>query len=490
MNNVNNSVGQPPYAATATAAPGTAGQLSSLDGMSSEEILRMVSSNPLLTSRVAAILEKEVTWKRMKLQVQAKAIAAQIGIDLDVNTDDTEAIEAAAVAAATARMISSSSLSSSLSSSSSSLVPSNWTQPQQQLDVAASQVSPVAAMTRHASLSSRNILPLISSAPFEVLRTETIPSSASRAVDNGTSGRGSGNSMSYPLIDWQQTLSQHHHKTTTRVSSSNQQLASAVGGTQAKGLNPTKTTMICPPDLSQKQMLHFNHQRDLMLGVQMQQQQQQQQVLLKQMSSGVFADGGGVPPKASVQDHQRKYVDEPSDLDVISGRGGKSNHHPGNKRYRQLIKDMKAQYKTIISKSDKTDLSRAIVDHVYRYGGRFLRRVDLDRRGYDNHDDDDHEDAGSSNNNNSSKMMVDSDSMSDNDDRCTTRMSTTTTTTPTTSQQMGMGMDGYCDHQRKSNNSNSDRKRKGVRYIVLTPAEARKKTSQSLREKVDAKWTM
>jgi hypothetical protein len=70
-------------------------------------------------------------------------------------------------------------------------------------------------------------------------------------------------------------------------------------------------------------------------------------------------------------------VDEATDFDVLCGRGGRTNHHPGNKRYRQVVSDMKAGYKTIGSKAEKTGLSRAIVDHVYNYGGRFLK---LDRK--------------------------------------------------------------------------------------------------------------
>ena len=100
------------------------------------------------------------------------------------------------------------------------------------------------------------------------------------------------------------------------------------------------------------------------------------------------------PKKQKKQDQhegqkKEEYVDQPSDQDVVSGRGGFSNHHPGNKRYRQVIKDMKSQYKNIVSKSEKTDLSRSIVNYVYSYGGRFLRRVELyeddDSGGESNH---------------------------------------------------------------------------------------------------------
>ena len=34
---------------------------------------------------------------------------------------------------------------------------------------------------------------------------------------------------------------------------------------------------------------------------------------------------------------------------------------------------MKARYRTMEAKAAKTDLSRAIVDHVYGYGGRFVK---------------------------------------------------------------------------------------------------------------------
>ncbi|CAJ1930440.1 unnamed protein product [Cylindrotheca closterium] len=74
-------------------------------------------------------------------------------------------------------------------------------------------------------------------------------------------------------------------------------------------------------------------------------------------------------------------LDVPSELDILCGRGGKSNHHAGNKRYRQVISDMKARYRSIGSKTAKTHVSRAIVEHVHGYGGRFLR-FDTEKRKY------------------------------------------------------------------------------------------------------------
>ena len=77
--------------------------------------------------------------------------------------------------------------------------------------------------------------------------------------------------------------------------------------------------------------------------------------------------------RPQTENKERVYVDKVGELDVLCGRGGRSNHHPGNKRYRQVVSEMKASYRNIGSKSAKTDLSRAIVDHVYSYGGRFLK---------------------------------------------------------------------------------------------------------------------
>jgi len=67
------------------------------------------------------------------------------------------------------------------------------------------------------------------------------------------------------------------------------------------------------------------------------------------------------------------------DSDVLCGRGGKSNHHPGNKRYRQVIGDLRRKYRGTSAKVAKTNLSRAIVDYVNAYGGRFLK---MDKAGW------------------------------------------------------------------------------------------------------------
>ncbi|KAL3944673.1 MAG: hypothetical protein SGBAC_001231 [Bacillariaceae sp.] len=88
------------------------------------------------------------------------------------------------------------------------------------------------------------------------------------------------------------------------------------------------------------------------------------------------------PEKPRIKpDEAGRSLDVLNDIDILCGRGGKSNHHPGNKRYRQVVTDMKARYRSIESKAAKTHTSRAIVEHVHRYGGRFVR-FDKQKRTY------------------------------------------------------------------------------------------------------------
>ena len=54
--------------------------------------------------------------------------------------------------------------------------------------------------------------------------------------------------------------------------------------------------------------------------------------------------------------------------------GGKSNHHAGNKKFRQVVSEMKESYRSAEYKTAKTELSLAIVDHVCDCGGRFIKK--------------------------------------------------------------------------------------------------------------------
>lgn len=82
------------------------------------------------------------------------------------------------------------------------------------------------------------------------------------------------------------------------------------------------------------------------------------------------------PPKKESKDDMEVFDEkELKEWDILSGRGGKSNHHPGNKRFRQVVEEMKEKYRVTNVKTDKTALSKAIVAYVDGYGGRFLKKI-------------------------------------------------------------------------------------------------------------------
>ena len=62
----------------------------------------------------------------------------------------------------------------------------------------------------------------------------------------------------------------------------------------------------------------------------------------------------------------------PTALDILLGRGGKSNNHVGNQRYLKEVDKLKKCYRNA-SKTNKTDWSQCLVDTVRSYGGRFLK---------------------------------------------------------------------------------------------------------------------
>lgn len=76
-------------------------------------------------------------------------------------------------------------------------------------------------------------------------------------------------------------------------------------------------------------------------------------------------------PRKKIVPANKVYC-EPTTDDVLLGRGGRSNHHGGNKRYRAEVENLKEWYSTLEDKDDKTDLSQCLIESVHSYGGRFL----------------------------------------------------------------------------------------------------------------------
>jgi hypothetical protein len=65
-------------------------------------------------------------------------------------------------------------------------------------------------------------------------------------------------------------------------------------------------------------------------------------------------------------------IDDVKKFDVLSGRGGKSNHHIGNKNFRNMVMEMKSDYRSKSTRAEKAALAESIVEKVYCMGGRFL----------------------------------------------------------------------------------------------------------------------
>lgn len=61
--------------------------------------------------------------------------------------------------------------------------------------------------------------------------------------------------------------------------------------------------------------------------------------------------------------------------DVLLGRGGATNNHIGNRRFRVIVSDHRPDYLKA-RKLEKAAISAKIVSLVYEKGGRFLRRRD------------------------------------------------------------------------------------------------------------------
>eukprot|EP00558_Chaetoceros_sp_UNC1202_P008639 CAMPEP_0197246562 /NCGR_PEP_ID=MMETSP1429-20130617/15660_1 /TAXON_ID=49237 /ORGANISM="Chaetoceros sp., Strain UNC1202" /LENGTH=270 /DNA_ID=CAMNT_0042707251 /DNA_START=27 /DNA_END=839 /DNA_ORIENTATION=+ len=70
--------------------------------------------------------------------------------------------------------------------------------------------------------------------------------------------------------------------------------------------------------------------------------------------------------------HEIEVIQNPTGVDVLLGRGGQTNNHPGNVKYREQVERTKAFYQDCTTKEEKKRVSQLLVDYVHDYGGRFL----------------------------------------------------------------------------------------------------------------------
>lgn len=60
--------------------------------------------------------------------------------------------------------------------------------------------------------------------------------------------------------------------------------------------------------------------------------------------------------------------------DVLSGRGGSVNAHPGNIQFREWVSIRKTEYNLAKNKDNKANICMDVIQKVYNLGGRFLGR--------------------------------------------------------------------------------------------------------------------
>lgn len=76
------------------------------------------------------------------------------------------------------------------------------------------------------------------------------------------------------------------------------------------------------------------------------------------------------PPSPPIE-----YITSIHPEDVLSGRGGATNSHSGNRAFRSLVKKYQEEYLRA-KKKDKPAVASVIVELIRKKGGRFLRRVE------------------------------------------------------------------------------------------------------------------
>jgi len=67
-------------------------------------------------------------------------------------------------------------------------------------------------------------------------------------------------------------------------------------------------------------------------------------------------------------------VNKPSDNDVLFGRGGRINEHPGNKKFRAIVNTYKNHYNNQRSKREKRKIINEVIDRIMSMGGIFLEK--------------------------------------------------------------------------------------------------------------------
>jgi hypothetical protein len=84
---------------------------------------------------------------------------------------------------------------------------------------------------------------------------------------------------------------------------------------------------------------------------------------------------------AVVQNPEERYIQTPGDNDVLCGRGGATNNHAGNRKYRALVQAHQDEYLKKV-KSQKKEVASSIVAIIRSRGGGFMKKCTDGRVGW------------------------------------------------------------------------------------------------------------
>ncbi|CAB9496267.1 expressed unknown protein [Seminavis robusta] len=70
----------------------------------------------------------------------------------------------------------------------------------------------------------------------------------------------------------------------------------------------------------------------------------------------------------------RSVAETPADTDVLFGRGGKTNKHPGNQQYLELVAEHEVQYMSCTKRKFQKLMSLCIIHYLRMQGARFMEK--------------------------------------------------------------------------------------------------------------------
>jgi hypothetical protein len=93
-------------------------------------------------------------------------------------------------------------------------------------------------------------------------------------------------------------------------------------------------------------------------------------------------DAHSSPASSSARGSLSAYTVEPRNNDILFGRGPIINRHPGNVRFRQVVLELRQVYGEM-TKTEKYDFSKVLLERMKNENRRFLKKSLLDRLWYE-----------------------------------------------------------------------------------------------------------